>query len=169
LILQLGKFDFSHLVIFCIQKVTYIFWRCSYFSEPTKTTRRFLEDGTKIRVSKKTGHIIPKPDPLADRKPRTIGMQKESSPKVDNIEICQYFQLYICIVQSTFIFYFTVKFFYELFCFQWCTVIFYMCFFVVHSVVGAKDTKVDDVFKVTFGDYAKYLPFIYASEKAKQV
>jgi len=43
------------------------------FSEPTKTSRRFLEDGTKVRVSKKTGSIIPKPDPLFDRSPRSIG------------------------------------------------------------------------------------------------
>jgi hypothetical protein len=41
--------------------------------KPTKTNRRFLEDGTKVRVSKKTGQIIPKPDPLADRKPRSNG------------------------------------------------------------------------------------------------
>lgn len=33
----------------------------SDFSKPTKVARRFLEDGTKVRVSKRTGHIIPKP------------------------------------------------------------------------------------------------------------
>jgi hypothetical protein len=42
-------------------------------SEPTKTSRRWLEDGTKVRVSKKTGQLIPKPDPLFDRKPRSSG------------------------------------------------------------------------------------------------
>eukprot|EP01036_Dinobryon_divergens_P036123 gene36123-46964_t len=70
--------------------------------EPTKISRKYLEDGTKVRVSKKTGTIIPKPDPLADRKPRSI-------------------------------------------------------------VVGPKDTAPADVFQVTFADYEKYLPYIYAS------
>ncbi len=40
--------------------------------EPTKISRRFLEDGTKVRVSKKSGQVIPKPDPLATRPPRAI-------------------------------------------------------------------------------------------------
>ncbi|KAJ1418196.1 39S ribosomal protein L24 putative [Ochromonadaceae sp. CCMP2298] len=75
--------------------------------EPTKTSRRYLEDGSKVRVSKKTGNIIPKPDPLADRKPRS-------------------------------------------------------------AVTGPKDTAPADVFKVTFADYAKYLPFIYASLGGKK-
>lgn len=43
------------------------------YSLPTKVARRFLEDGTKVRVSKKTGQIIPKPDPLFDRKMRSNG------------------------------------------------------------------------------------------------
>lgn len=47
--------------------------RIVLYREPTKVARRFLEDGTKVRVSKKTGHIIPKPDPLADRMPRSSG------------------------------------------------------------------------------------------------
>ena len=42
--------------------------------EPTKVARRFLEDGTKVRVSKKTGHVIPKPDPLLNRPPRVVLM-----------------------------------------------------------------------------------------------
>lgn len=72
--------------------------------EPTKVSRRFLEDGTKVRISKKTGHIIPKPVPLADRKPRS-------------------------------------------------------------SIVGPKDTEPADTFQVTFADYEKYLPFLYASRQ----
>jgi large subunit ribosomal protein L24 len=40
--------------------------------EPTKISRRFLEDGSKVRVSKKSGQIIPKPDPLLSRVPRNI-------------------------------------------------------------------------------------------------
>lgn len=31
-------------------------------NKPTKTKTGYLEDGTKVRVSKKTGAIIPKPD-----------------------------------------------------------------------------------------------------------
>ena len=69
--------------------------------EPTKVARRFLEDGTKVRISKKTGHIIPKPDPLANRKIRT-------------------------------------------------------------TIVGPKDTAPESVFEVTFPDYQKYMPFLYA-------
>lgn len=40
--------------------------------EPTKISRRYLEDGGKVRISKLTGNVIPKPDPLGDRKPRSI-------------------------------------------------------------------------------------------------
>ena len=74
---------------------------------PTKVGTRFLEDGTKVRVAKKTGHIIPKPDPLADRKTRSI-------------------------------------------------------------VVGPKDTAPQDVHEVTFADYEKFLPYIYASHRSKK-
>jgi hypothetical protein len=38
--------------------------------KPTKVSRKYQEDGKKVRVSKKTGHIIPKPDPFADRPPK---------------------------------------------------------------------------------------------------
>ena len=31
-------------------------------NEPTKINKGFLEDGTKVRISKKTGALIPKPD-----------------------------------------------------------------------------------------------------------
>lgn len=75
-------------------------------NEPTKVFRRYLEDGTKVRVSKKTGTIIAKPDPLGDRRLRS-------------------------------------------------------------SVVGPKDTEPADVFAVTFEDYEKHLPFVYASERSK--
>jgi large subunit ribosomal protein L24 len=70
--------------------------------EPTKVARRFLEDGTKVRVSKKTGQVIEKPDPLTNRVPRNI-------------------------------------------------------------VAGDKDTEADSVFDVTFADYERYMPHIYAS------
>ena len=68
--------------------------------KPTKISRRYLEDGTKVRVSKISGQIIPKPDPVADRLPRSM-------------------------------------------------------------IMGPKDTKPEDVFKVSFPDYEKYLPYIY--------
>ena len=72
--------------------------------EPTKISRRFLEDGTKVRISKKSGQIIPKPDPLINRKIRS-------------------------------------------------------------SLAGPKDTAPADVFEVTFPDYEKFLPYIYASRR----
>mmetsp|Transcript_63186 Transcript_63186/g.124450 ORF Transcript_63186/g.124450 Transcript_63186/m.124450 type:complete len:186 (+) Transcript_63186:83-640(+) len=69
-------------------------------NEPTKTSVRFLEDGTKVRVNRKTGSLIPKPEPLLDKKPRS-------------------------------------------------------------NVVGPKDTAPEEVFKVSFNAYEKYLPFLY--------
>jgi hypothetical protein len=59
-----------------IASISYIYesYCIVLYREPTKVARRFLEDGTKVRVSKKTGHIIPKPDPLADRMPRSSGI-----------------------------------------------------------------------------------------------
>ena len=41
-------------------------------NEPTKISYKFLEDGTKVRVSKKSGAIIPKPDLSSDRIPRPL-------------------------------------------------------------------------------------------------
>ena len=43
-------------------------------SEATKISRRFLEDGSKVRVSKKTGQLIPKPDFQLTRRPRQTGI-----------------------------------------------------------------------------------------------
>lgn len=31
-------------------------------SQPTRVSRRFLEDGTRVRVAKRSGAIIPKPE-----------------------------------------------------------------------------------------------------------
>jgi large subunit ribosomal protein L24 len=72
-------------------------------NKPTKISRKYLEDGTKVRVSKLSGQIIPKPDFSQYRKPRSF-------------------------------------------------------------LLGPKDTAVAEVEKVTFADYAKYLPFIYKSK-----
>lgn len=41
-------------------------------SKPTKISRKYLEDGTKVRVSKLTGQVIPKPDFSQVRKPRSF-------------------------------------------------------------------------------------------------
>lgn len=68
--------------------------------------RKFMEDGTKVRVSKASGQIIPKP-------PESIRVAPRS------------------------------------------------------SVIGVKDTPPADVFKVTFENYAKYLPFIYKTLNKK--
>lgn len=37
------------------------------------------------------------------------------------------------------------------------------------AVVGPKDTAPEEVFKVTFSAYERYLPFLYAKEKEKAV
>lgn len=55
--------------------------------EPTKILRRFLEDGTKVRISKKTGHVIPKPDPLAGRKPRTAVLGSKDTVPADTFHV----------------------------------------------------------------------------------
>jgi len=55
--------------------------------EPTKISRRFLEDGTKVRISKKTGHVIPKPDPLAGRKPRTAILGPKDTEVSDTFHV----------------------------------------------------------------------------------
>eukprot|EP00602_Paraphysomonas_sp_CaronLab_P009040 CAMPEP_0185025362 /NCGR_PEP_ID=MMETSP1103-20130426/8353_1 /TAXON_ID=36769 /ORGANISM="Paraphysomonas bandaiensis, Strain Caron Lab Isolate" /LENGTH=162 /DNA_ID=CAMNT_0027558551 /DNA_START=153 /DNA_END=641 /DNA_ORIENTATION=+ len=55
--------------------------------EPTKISRRFLEDGTKVRVSKATGHIIPKPDPLENRKLRSTVAGPKDTATEDVFEV----------------------------------------------------------------------------------
>jgi hypothetical protein len=67
------------------------------FREPTKTSRRFLEDGTKVRVSKKTGQLIPKPDPLFDRKPRSSGQYKFLNSMLSAIvDLLHAYEVYRC-------------------------------------------------------------------------
>ena len=51
--------------------------------KPTKVARRFLEDGSKVRVSKASGHIIAKPDPLANRKPRSVVVGPKDTSAAD--------------------------------------------------------------------------------------
>lgn len=55
--------------------------------EPTKVSRRFLEDGTKVRVSKKTGHVIENPDPLGDRQPRNIISGEKDTEAASVVEV----------------------------------------------------------------------------------
>ena len=57
------------------------------FSEPTKINRRYLEDGTKVRISKLSGNVIPKPNPLGDRKPRSIVMGVKDTLPDDVAEV----------------------------------------------------------------------------------
>ena len=56
-------------------------------SEPTKVSRRFLEDGTKVRVSKKSGHIIPKPLLADRRRPRSTVVGAKDTLPVDVFEV----------------------------------------------------------------------------------
>jgi large subunit ribosomal protein L24 len=51
--------------------------------KPTKISRRFLEDGTKVRVSKASGHVIVKPNPLQNRKPRSLVQGPKDTSAVD--------------------------------------------------------------------------------------
>ena len=92
--------------------------------------KRYLEDGTVVRVSKKTGQIIPKPHPLFDRKPRSLS--KSYAHDTCNLHILKF-----------------------------------SLFSLLLPVFGPKDTAAKEVFAVTFRDYEKYLPHIYASEHAK--
>lgn len=57
---------------------------CPETDKPTRIGYRFLEDGTKVRVSKKSGAIIPRPEILRQRrkpKPETDG-KKDTAPTV---------------------------------------------------------------------------------------
>lgn len=55
--------------------------------EPTKIVRRYLEDGTKVRVSKKTGTIIPKPDFDFMRKPRSAVVGPKDTDPADVFKV----------------------------------------------------------------------------------
>eukprot|EP00607_Mallomonas_marina_P006876 CAMPEP_0182427244 /NCGR_PEP_ID=MMETSP1167-20130531/16231_1 /TAXON_ID=2988 /ORGANISM="Mallomonas Sp, Strain CCMP3275" /LENGTH=192 /DNA_ID=CAMNT_0024609347 /DNA_START=37 /DNA_END=615 /DNA_ORIENTATION=+ len=60
--------------------------------EPTKISRKYLESGEKVRVSKSSGEIIPKPHPLMDRKPRptVIGLKDTLAEDVFSITFQDY-------------------------------------------------------------------------------
>jgi hypothetical protein len=50
---------------------------------PTRIKWGFLEDGTKVRISSKSGAIIPKPDALKERRhPRPLAGPRDTAPDV---------------------------------------------------------------------------------------
>uniref|UniRef100_A0A7S0T644 Large ribosomal subunit protein uL24c n=1 Tax=Erythrolobus madagascarensis TaxID=708628 RepID=A0A7S0T644_9RHOD len=56
---------------------------CPEENKPTPITYKYLEDGTKVRVSKRSGAIIPKPQILfMKRKERPVGGAKDTPPEV---------------------------------------------------------------------------------------
>jgi large subunit ribosomal protein L24 len=55
--------------------------------KPTKVTRRFLEDGTKVRVSKTTGHVIPKPELTMRRTERSNIVGEKDTEAEDVFEV----------------------------------------------------------------------------------
>lgn len=56
---------------------------------PTRISRKYLEDGTKVRVAKRSGAIIPRPEILAERrKPmRTNITDKDTTDDEDVWEV----------------------------------------------------------------------------------
>ncbi len=53
--------------------------------QPTRVIRKYLEDGTKVRVSKKSGAIIPRPEILKERKrPQSLTSCDHSDTKNDD-------------------------------------------------------------------------------------
>lgn len=44
-----------------------------------------------------------------------------------------------------------------------------LCFSSLIAAIGPKDTVASSVFEITFADYEKYLPYIYANEKLKML
>ncbi|PXF45134.1 50S ribosomal protein L24 [Gracilariopsis chorda] len=56
---------------------------CPQTDQPTRVTFAFLEDGTKVRVSKKSGVIIPRPEILKQRRnPHPEDSPKDTAPTV---------------------------------------------------------------------------------------
>lgn len=48
---------------------------------PTRVTRKYLEDGTKVRVAKRSGAIIPRPEILSERrKPKKMNATESDTP-----------------------------------------------------------------------------------------
>eukprot|EP01038_Epipyxis_sp_PR26KG_P008034 gene8034-10887_t len=49
--------------------------------EPTKIVYKYLEDGTKVRVAKKSGHVIPHPKPFLNRAWSNVIGPKDTLPE----------------------------------------------------------------------------------------
>ncbi|CAM9551451.1 unnamed protein product [Phaeothamnion confervicola] len=55
---------------------------CPETNEPTRVARRFLDDGTKVRVSKRSGAVIPRPAVLMERRnPRRVLAGSKDTPQ----------------------------------------------------------------------------------------
>jgi hypothetical protein len=54
----------------------------AYRSGPTKIKMGFLEDGTKVRIAKTSGAIIPKPDFSHVTAEKPNGLEKDTEPHV---------------------------------------------------------------------------------------
>ena len=80
----------NHVLSGSLSRITlylFVFLVLVVHSEPTKISRRYLESGSKVRISKLTGHEIPKPDPLADRRPRSIVVGMKDTMPDDVTEV----------------------------------------------------------------------------------
>lgn len=52
---------------------------------PTKVTYSYLEDGTKVRVSKRSGAIIPKPDVWKDKRRNMLGSEESDTTRDEDV------------------------------------------------------------------------------------
>ena len=54
--------------------------------QPTRVIRKYLEDGTKVRVSKKSGAIIPRPEILTQRRrPQNMTATESDTTNDDDV------------------------------------------------------------------------------------
>lgn len=122
--------------------------------KPTKVSRKYLEDGTKVRVSKLSGNIIAKPDHEADRTPRSSCTYNRPVWCVWCLVCSHVWEIVLCCPSHSC----TTG----IACIVCCLL---FIFLTDHVVIGPKDTLAEDVIKISFADYEKYLPYIYASER----
>jgi len=53
---------------------------------PTRVTRKLLEDGTKVRIAKKSGAIIPRPEILSQRRrPKSMTFTESCTDDADDV------------------------------------------------------------------------------------
>ncbi|GMH60065.1 hypothetical protein TL16_g13021 [Triparma laevis f. inornata] len=61
---------------------------CPMTDKPTRISRKYLEDGTKVRVSKLSGAIIPRPPILTERrKPKRTALGDKETAEADVFEV----------------------------------------------------------------------------------